>query len=499
MRPTAAPAPDLTDAAPPTAEDSAMTTTSAHTSTSTRAHLPRQRVDVEGLRRQLTGTLAAPGDQAFAELVTPWNLAVQLRPDAVVAPRTAADVVAAVRFAREHGLTVGVQATGHGPVAAHAGHLLVATHDLDKLTVHPQGWARVGAGVKWCRVVGAGAPYGLAPLNGSSGDVGVVGYLTGGGVGPMARTHGLSSDTVRAFEVVTGDGELRRVTPTEHPDLFFALRGGKGAAGLVTAVEIDLLPIATFYVGGLYFDGDDAAVVIERWRHWSAALPEQATTSFVLLQLPPLPDVPPPLAGRLTLGVRFLWTGEPSEGERLLAPMRAAAPVLLDGVGVLPYSAVDAVHADPVDPMPVVERAVLLRELPAGAVSTLLELAGPGSGSPQVAVEVRQLGGALGRQGAHPCAFDHRDAAFSVMTVGMAPDPSVPAHGDAVVAALSEWDTGGVWPNYCPPQDVGSARRAYGESTLARLIEVAHRYDPDGVLAAGAPLRAVAGLETAAR
>ena len=288
-----------------------------------------------------------------------------MRPAAVVAVRTAEDVAAAVRFAGEHGLTVGVQATGHGADSSLAGHLLVATKGLDEVTVHPEGWARVGAGVKWRAGRSRRRRRTAWPaLNGSTSDVSVVGYTTGGGVGPMARTFGLAADRVRAFDVVTGDGVMRRVTPTEHPDLFFALRGGKGAAGIVTAVEFDLVHLPTFYGGAVYFDGADAAAVIDRWRHWSAALPEQATTSFVLFQLPPMPVVPPPLAGRMTLGVRFLWTGDADEGARLLDQIRAAAPVILDDAACKPYTAIDSVHADPVDPMPVVDPAILLRRLP---------------------------------------------------------------------------------------------------------------------------------------
>ena len=219
----------------------------------------RQHTSLEELRSRLTGEVHTPDDEQYAALSTPWLLTVPMRPAAVVAVRTAEDVVATVRFAREHGYTVGVQATGHGADSSYAGHLLVVTKGLDEVTVHPEGWARVGAGVKWLPVIRAAAPYGLAPLNGSTSDVGVVGYTTGGGVGPMARTYGLAADKVRAFEVVTGDGEFRRVTPTEHPDLFFALRGGKGATAIVTAVEFDLVHLPTFYGGAVYFDGADAA------------------------------------------------------------------------------------------------------------------------------------------------------------------------------------------------------------------------------------------------
>jgi FAD/FMN-containing dehydrogenase len=437
----------------------------------------------------LTGDVHTPDEASYDALVTPWNLAVAMRPAAVVVPRTAHDVAATVRFAGDHGLTAGVQATGHGAVASLAGHLLVSTKALDELAVHPEGWARVGAGVKWARVIEAAAPHGLAPLNGSSSDVSVVGYTTGGGVGPMARTFGLAADRVRAFDVVTGDGVLRRVTPAQHPELFFALRGGKGAAGIVTAVEFDLVHLPRFYGGAVYFDGTDAARVVDRWRGWSDTLPEQATTSFVLFQLPPIPGVPPQLAGRMTLGVRFLWTGEPRHGARLLDEIRSVAPVILDDAGLKPYTAIDSVHADPVDPMPIVDPAMLLTGFTAETAARLLAMAGPGSGSPQVLVEVRQLGGAYARDGKYPSAFAHRAARYSLLAVGMAPDPSALPHAQRLFADLADWDTGGVWPNFGPPHDADTARRAYDPPTLARLTAVTRTYDPHGVLQAGSYTR----------
>jgi hypothetical protein len=431
--------------------------------------------------------VAEPHEAAYQELVTPWNLAIEMSPSAVVAVRCADEVRETVAFAREHELSVGVQATGHGAVSSLAGHILIATRDLDEVTVHPaERWARVGAGVKWLRLIEAAAPHGLAPLNGSSSDVGIVGYITGGGVGPMARTFGLAADRVRAFEVVTGDGVLRRVTPELHPDLFFALRGGKGAAGIVTAVELDLLPVPTFYGGAVYFDGADIPAVIDRWRSWSQALPELATTSFVILQLPDAPGFPPPLAGRMSIGVRFLWVGDNTEGERLLDEMRAVAPVILDDAAVKPYVAVDSVHSDPVDPMPATDPAMLLGDFPDEAVARFLDRVGPGSESPQIMVEIRQLGGAYAREGLHPSAFVHRDARFSLLAVGIAVDPRVMPHAHELFDALSDWDTGGIWPNFGAPHDEATARRAYDAATLGRLAAVAERYDPDAVLASNA-------------
>ena len=439
------------------------------------------------LQDRLSGRLLLPGDPDTAAAVTPWNVAQPVRPAAVVQALTAQDVVEAVRFAAEHGLAVAVQATGHGIAAAHDGAVLVLTAGLDECTVHADGWARVGAGVKWARVLEAAAPHGLAPLSGSSSDVGVVGFLTGGGVGPVARTHGVSSDHVRALEVVTGDGVLHRATPTRDAELFWALRGGKGSLGVVTAVEIDLLPIRSLYGGALWFDGQHAAAVLHGWRDWSLDLPEEAGTSIAVAQLPVLPGVPEPLAGRLTVSVRFTWLGDPSDGEAVLAPLRAVAPVLLDGVDVLPYTALDAVHCDPVDPMPVHEDSALLRRLPPDAVDRLLAAAGPGSGSPQVLVEIRRLGGAIARAPRHPSAFCHRDAEYSLIVVGVPlPDPTpVASHASGLVGAMQPWAHEGLLANFSASSDPERIARCYDAETLHWLGALAAQHDPAGVLRSG--------------
>ena len=449
----------------------------------TRSDLLHASAPFADLDASTTGTVAVQGSEEYDALVSPWNLAVPVRPAAVLAARTAQDVVEAVRFAGRHGLLVTPQATGHGPIAELVGAILVNTKGLDECVVHPEGWARVGAGVKWIRVVQAAAPYGLAPLSGSITDVGIVGYTTGGGLGPMARTYGLAIDRVRAIEVVTGDGVLRRVTPTDDPELFFGLRGGKGMLGIVTAIEFDLVHQPTFYGGSLWFDGEHAATVIDRWRRWSAELPEAATTSFALFQLPAMPGVPPELAERLTLSVRYVWTGDPAEGERWFAAMRDAAPVLLDDVALKPYTDVDSVHTDPLDPLPAHEAAAVLTDFPAEAADALLAMTGPGSGSPQVLVEVRQMGGAVARGGAHESAFCARDAAYALLLVGIAGTPGAEAHGEAVLEALRPWTGGHRMPNFTFAAE--DYLDAYDAPTLARLRRAIRAYDPDGVMAIG--------------
>lgn len=443
------------------------------------------------LRPRLDGTLALPGEPGY-ERSTPWNVAVPMTPAAVVAAAHADDVAHTIRFANDHGLTVLPQATGHGAVHMDLSRtILVHTAALDELQVDAANRrARIGAGVIWQQVLDATAPHGLAPLVGSAPGVGVVGFLTGGGIGPLTRTYGLASDTVLALEVVTGDGRLLRATPTEHADLFWGLRGGKGTLGIVTAVEIELLPLTEVYGGALFFDGTDASGVLHTWREWTQDLPEHANTSLALLQLPDMPGVPAPLAGRLTVAVRFTSTATQIECEQLLAPLRAAATPLIDTIAPLPYAAIGAVHMDPTDPMPVYETSGLLKELTADAVDALHAVATVNS--PQFIVELRLMGGALAREPEHASAFCHRDAAYSLLIIGAAvPEiaEAVKRHNAAVQSALAPWLTGGEFPNFGAA--VGPARmaRVYDEDTRMWLTGLAERHDPNGVLRIGQTVR----------
>ena len=455
--------------------------------------LPHDGLDdmLAALREYVASPVALPGEPGY-ERAAPWNLAATVAPCAVVLARSAYDVANTVRFAAIRGLGVSVQATGHGAIGVTPDTILIVTSEMTGCTVDPVNrTARIAAGATWQHVLDAAAPHGLAAPCGSSPTVGAVGFLTGGGIGPLVRTIGASSDHVRAFELVTGAGELKRASPDENPELFWALRGGKATVGIVTAVEIDLLDIAEFYGGALYFDGTDAAAVLRAWSGWTAGLPDDVNTSIALQQLPPLPGVPAPLAGRLTVAVRFATVGDPEIGERLLQPMRAVADLILDSIGVHPYSAIGMVHADPADPMPCREGHTLLAEFGPEAVEVLLAAAGPGSGSVQTLVEVRMLGGALAREPEHRSAFCHRDAAFAVTIIGVPVADAVRTQADALVAALAPWSTGGQLPNFAPSADPGRAARVYDEDTRYWLAALGERHDPVGVFRRGQVVRFV--------
>lgn len=447
---------------------------------------------LEGLRAHVAAPVALPGEAGY-ERATPWNVAACVEPAAVVLATSAYDISNTVRFAASRGYRVSVQATGHGALGVASDTILVVTSGMSSVTVDPATrTARVAAGATWQHVLDAAAPHGLAGLGGSAPSVGVVGFLTGGGIGPLVRTVGLSSDYVRSFELVTGTGELLRASPEENAELFWGLRGGKSTLGIVTAVEIELLPIAEFYGGALYFDAVDAAAVLREWARWCAGLPESVSTSIALQQLPPLPDIPEPLAGRFTVAVRYAAVGDFAEAERLLAPMRAVATAVLDTVAVMPYAAIGAVHADPVAPMPLYEHHTLLRELTPETVEVLLTAAGPDSGSVQTIVELRMLGGAFAREGRHRSAFCHRDAAFALSTIGVLAPPTADAvvpQAGALIVALSQWSSGGQIANFAPSEDAGRAERVYDEETRHWLAALGQRHDPAGVFRCGQVVR----------
>ncbi|NJC65837.1 FAD-binding oxidoreductase [Planosporangium flavigriseum] len=431
---------------------------------------------------RLAGPVFLPGDVGFDAEIAAWNLATVHRPVVAIGATTTADVAAAVRWAAEHGLPVAVQATGHGAVAPATGCVLVTTHRMDEVTVDPAtNTVRVGAGVKWARVIEAAAPYGLAPLSGSSSDVGAVSYTLGGGIGLMARRYGYAADHVRSLQIVTADGSIHDVDADHHAALFWAVRGGKGNFGIVTSIEIALMPISTLYAGGIFYPGAVATDVLHAYRTWTSTLPEETTTSVAILRLPPLPEVPEPLRGQTVVHLRFIHSGDADEGARLLAPMRAVAPAVIDYVDKMPFTAVDAIHQDPTDPMPGWERGAMLADLTPEVVDAILAAAGPQVELPLVMVELRHLGGALSRQADVPNAVPGRGAGFSFFVLGpLFPglEGIVPAVGGAVLDAVTPFITPGTPLNFAGKATPDQLLAAWAPEDRERLLQIKEEYDP---------------------
>src|SRR5215470_8560384 len=243
----------------------------------------------------MTPLIAMPGDPGWDDARRAWNLAVDQHPAAVAQPRSARDVADAVRFARRYGLRVAAQGTGHNaaPLGLLADTVLVKTDHMRQVSIDPVARiARAGAGAVWLEVVEAAAGHGLAALAGSSPDVGVVGYTIGGGLSWLGRAYGLSANNVEAVELVTADGRLVRADAGAETDLFWALRGGGGSFGVVTAIELRLFPIAEVYAGLLWWPAEAARPVLQAWRALTqSGVPDEFTTFFRFLRFPPLPGI----------------------------------------------------------------------------------------------------------------------------------------------------------------------------------------------------------------
>ncbi|MEU8028367.1 FAD-binding oxidoreductase [Streptomyces sp. NPDC049099] len=419
-------------------------------------------------------TLLRPGDAGYDDELAGFQLGFAQRPAVIVPARSAADVVAAVRYAAAQGLPVGVQATGHGLPGGYDGGMLVTTRRMNGIGVDPGArTVRVRAGVRWGQVVAATEPYGLAPLNGSAPSVGAVSYTLGGGLGILAREFGYAADHVRWLEVVTAEGELRRVGPESDPELYWALLGAGQNLGIVTELEIGLVPVRTLYGGSLAFDGRvvDPAAVLRAYEAWTRTVPDGLTSSFAAVPYPDLPALPPHLRGTYVVSIRVAWTG--TDGERIVAPLREIGPLLSDSLRAMPYAESHTIHSDPDFPHAYYGDSAVLRDLDVERAGDLLRATGPGAG-PMCVVQINHLGGALARPA--PNAVPYREGRFLVRLLTAGEREQARAVLDPAFALLAE-DTLGRSLNFA----FGAGDRntgLYGPETRKRLARVKQTHDP---------------------
>jgi hypothetical protein len=443
------------------------------------------------LRDRVTGPVVGPGDEGYDRARAAWNLAADQRPAAVVGAASESDVAATLLVARAHGLGVAPQASGHaaGALPDLEGTILLRTGALAGVAVDPVSrTAQVRAGTTWQEVLAATAPHGLAPLPGSAGDVGVVGYTLGGGLSFLGRLHGLATRHVSALEVVLADGRHVRASAAEHPDLYWALLGGGGAFGVVVALELALHPLPQLSAGALFWPLARAREVLGAWRDWCAEAPEEITTSARLLRFPPDPAVPEPLRGGAFVVVDGAFAGPESACAGALRPLRELDPVL-DTFRPAEIGELTRLHMDPPHPVP----AMLDHTLLAGADDDLLDdlvaAAGAESGTSLVSVELRQLGGAIarGRSEGAIAALEAIEAPFCLVAIGIPAGPFTP---DAVAADL------GRVLSAARPQAAGTistfvdrfgGHRAPTPEVGARLRDVKARYDDAGTIVAPQP------------
>jgi FAD/FMN-containing dehydrogenase len=431
--------------------------------------------------------LVHPDSPSYDTARRAWNLHADQRPAAICVATCPEHVQAALTYARSRGLRVAAQTTGHLgqllPALDDALLLRLALHD-GEVEVDPVARvARIKAGARWGDVVEAVAPHGLAVMHGSSPSVGVIGYLLGGGLSFYGRAHGLAVNHVCAFDVVTPDGVRRRVDAGHESELFYALRGGGGGYAIVLAVELGLLPVAEVTGGALFFAADDARRVLREWRNWTQQAPHSMTTTFRLLCLPPLPEVPEPLRGVPTVCVDGVAL-DPAEAVRLEQRLRGVATPILGGFGPMPSAAVVRLHGDPEEPVAAIGDGMLLEKLDDWAIEAFLRVTA--DGSPLLAAELRHLGGALATAPEGAGARGHLEGQFLLFGVGIpgapAPGAQLDAFLDRYLHALRPWATGTRFTSFAERRR--SLQTCVPDVALARLGRIRSDVDPQRILVA---------------
>ncbi len=436
---------------------------------------------VEALQSRIKGSVLIPGDAGYEQASQPWNLSFKHHPTIVVMAQIAKDVVEAIHFADDNDLGIAIQATGHGVSLAADNAVLINTSPMQGVRIDPvTKTAWVEAGVKWGSVLEKAQVFGLAPLLGSSTDVGAIGYTLGGGMGWLARKFGLSADSVNFFEMVTADGRILHVSQTENSDLFWALCGGGGSFGVITGMEIKLYAVETVYAGNLFYPIENAKEVFVHYREWIANAPDELTSSISIMNVPPLPSLPEFMRGHSFAIVRGCYTGAVEKGEELLKWWREWQAPIIDDFKAIPFTMAATISNEPNDPMPGHASSVWLREISDEMLDVMLSYGV--APSPLTIVEIRHAGGAIARVKADTNAYGNRDANHILEVVAITPTKeaheAVIEHTKQFKQALQPFSTGGVYINFLEGAEKWEqTKRAFSPENYQRLCELKAKYD----------------------
>jgi FAD/FMN-containing dehydrogenase len=438
---------------------------------------------------RLTGRVHFPGDPGWDEARATFNVLVDQQPIAVAVAADEQDVAAVVAYAREHGLRVAPQSTGHGASSIDTleDTILVSVAALDDVVIDAAACrVRVGAGVRWEQVVPQLSELGLAALHGSSPDVGIAGYSLGGGMGWLARRHGLQTNAVTAIEVVTADGHLVRTDAVHEADLFWALRGGGGNFGVVTAIEFAVVPVGTVYAGRMFFPFARAGEVLHAWAAMLPDAPDELMTWATIMHFPELPQVPPAVRGRSFVVVMGVYLGHESAGRTLMQPMRELAPVI-DTFATVPPVGLADLAMDPREPLPYRTAHHLLGAPTPATIDAILASAGPEShrGSALAMVQLRHMGGALARTSPAAGARATLPGEVCLFALGVVPDEAAAVTVEAALGDVSEALRPyrvGDYPNFV--EEPTDASGFFDAAAWERLRDIKALYDPTDVFRA---------------
>jgi FAD/FMN-containing dehydrogenase len=444
---------------------------------------------VAELAASLRGELIAPLDDAYDEARSIWNGAHDRRPALIVRCAGVADVIRSVEFARSEQLTIAVRGGGHsipGFSTVDDG-IVIDLGAMKGIQIDPQArTARAEAGLTWAEFDHETQAFGLAVTGGLVSSTGIAGFTLGGGLGHLVRKHGLAADNLIGADVVTADGRLIHASADENPELLWALRGGGGNFGVVTALEFQLHPVGQLVLGGpVFYPGEDAEKVLRFYRDFTADLPDELTTFVTLMTAPPAPFIPEPWHGRKLIGVIAAYAGPADVGASVVEPLRSIAEPVADLLGPIPYVALQQL----VDPLwPKGTRAYMkagyVRELSDHAIDTLVA-AHQGATSPSSEIHLHHMGGAFSRVPTDATAYAERQAPYVVNALAVSHDdnPFEP-HVDwarAMYDALEPSLTGGAYINFLSAEGEQRVQAAYGPEKFARLQAVKDEYDPTNV------------------
>lgn len=442
--------------------------------------------ELDGLRRGLTGTVALPGEPGYDDARTLWNAMVDRRPGLVVRAADAADVAAALRFAHAHDLLAGVRSGGHqiAGLAVADGAMLLDLSPMRAVSVDPEArTARVEPGATLAEVDAATQAHGLAVPVGINSTTGIAGLTLGGGFGWISRKHGLTVDNLRAADVVTADGTALRASADENPDLFWAIRGGGGNFGVVTAFEFDLHPVGPEVTAGLIVHPfDDAPKLLAAFDRLARGAPDGLTIWTVLRQAPPLPFLPEEWHGREVLVFAVCYIEPTPEGDRMLAELRGLGTPIADVIGPTPYVGWQAAF----DPLLTPGTRNYWKSHDVGEVSdgmiAVIDKAIRSLPSPQCEVFFGTIGGAASRADPDATAFPQRTPHYAMNVHTRWDDPADDAAciawARALFDAAAPHALGSVYVNFIPDDEGDRLGGAYG-ANLERLARIKARYDPE--------------------
>ncbi len=439
----------------------------------------------QALQEQVRGDVLVPGDARYEPARAGWNGRFDGHPAVIVRCRDAADVALAIEFARVGELEIAVRSGGHDYAGNSScdGGLLIDLSPMNAVQVDSRArLARVGAGATWGDVDRATQAFGRATPGATVSTVGVAGFTLGGGVGHLARAHGLACDNLVAAEMVTADGRRIRVSQDQDAELFWAIRGGGGNFGVVTAFEFALHPVGPELLAGqIVYRYEDAAEVLRHYRDFMATAPDDIQCWAFLLRLPPLPVFPEEFHGQPALDLVVCHAGSVAQAEEDLRPLREFGDPVLDAVVPQSYAALQqAFDAGMPKGQRWYSRAHYLRTLPDDVIATLLEHARPLPGQFTTAY-LGAEGGAGGRIDRDATAFPHRDAAFSLHVfpgwTDAGDDADIMRWAREVHRAMSPHATGGVYVNMLAEDEPDRVGAAYG-ANYERLARIKRQWDP---------------------